>query len=79
MLTSSYVVITLRLPDILPLIAVTARFQKLTGPAVMPTLVAHRSSLLKFVIVQNNEYVRYSMTPSCLTCDLAGTNAQCTG
>ena len=46
-----------RLKDILPLIATTAKFLKLTGPVIMPTPVAHQSSSIKFVIVQNNEYV----------------------
>ena len=46
-----------RLKDILPLIYMTAEFLKLTGPVVMPTLIAHRSSSIKFVIIKNTEYV----------------------
>lgn len=47
--------IPLRFPHILPIISATSEFQKLTGPVVMPTPVAHTSSLIKFVVVRNDQ------------------------
>ena len=47
--------IFIRFPHILPLISATAEFRKLVGPVVMPTPVAHTSSLIKFVVVRNDQ------------------------
>ena len=47
--------VCIRFPHILPLISATAHFTKLTGPVLMPTPVAHLSSLIKFVIVRNDQ------------------------
>ena len=45
----------IRFPHILPLISATTEFMKLTGPVIMPTPVAHTSSLIKFVVVRNDQ------------------------
>ena len=47
--------IFIRFPHILPLISATAEFTKRKGPVVMPTPVAHTSSLIKFVVVRNDQ------------------------
>lgn len=44
-----------RFPHVLPLIAMVEEFQELTGPVVMPTPVAHTSSLIKFVVIRNDQ------------------------